>query len=47
MRLPDDFAQKMDDIKKIKASLEELIKNFNIVISVLRIEKINQQLINN
>ena len=31
MRLPDDFGQKMDDIKKIKASLDELIKNFNIV----------------
>ena len=31
LKLPDDFAQKMEDIKLIKSALEQLTKDFNIV----------------
>lgn len=30
LHLPEDFAQKMEDIKQIKSTLEELIKDLNI-----------------
>ena len=30
-RLPDDFVQKLDEIKNIKAALEELKENFTNV----------------
>lgn len=31
LRLPEDFAQKMEDIKLIKSALEQLTKDFNLV----------------
>ena len=31
LKLPEDFAQKMEDIKLIKTALEQLTKDFNLV----------------
>ena len=33
-KLPDDFAQRLDEIKLLKAALEELMRNFKNVIAI-------------
>lgn len=35
MSLPDDFAEKMEELKNVKNSLDELMKHFNEVIEFL------------